>query len=69
MVSDTAHSRLTDLYAKCYPVGGKPGGLLAEEAAEFRRLAAALGVEVTWRRFDLRTLDWVEHPENRQEEL
>lgn len=58
-----ARARLNELYAKCYPVGSKPGGLLEDEAAEFQRLADSLGVKVEWRRFELlKTLDWVKHP-------
>lgn len=63
MDDDTARVRFAELYARCWPVGGKPGGLLADEAAEFARLAHALGITITWQRFELvRTLDFVMHP-------
>lgn len=63
MNTEAARARLNELYAKCYPVAGKPGGLLDDEAAEFQRLADSLGLKVEWRRFELlKTLDWVDHP-------
>lgn len=57
--SDT-RTRFATLLAKCAFVNGKLGGLLSEEAEEFRRLADELGVEIVeWRRFELgRVLDW-----------
>lgn len=60
MTQPDARTCLIALYAKCYPVAGKPGGLVSEEAAEFRLLAERLGVPVTWKRFDLKTWKWDE---------
>lgn len=54
-----ARARFAALLAKCAVIAGKPGGLLSEEAEEFRRLAEELGVTVTWKRFELgKRLDW-----------
>lgn len=61
MSTDADRTRFSLLLAKCAVIAGKPGGLLSEEAEEFRRLADELGVTVEWRRFELgKRLDWAE---------